>query len=127
MTSSSVFCAFLRSPIASCGLPMASRDARGVRFLAFGPGGWELALRGDRALVVALAGLRHADPVLGVRRERAVRVGDEKALHRRDRERVVAELELVERGLVGAHLAGLLRFGRLRPAWRLSLLLLLLL
>jgi hypothetical protein len=46
--------------------------------------------------------VRHADPVLRVRRERAVRVGDEEALHRRDRERIVAELELVERGLVGA-------------------------
>ena len=86
------------------------RSASGA-FVALGPRGEKLALRGDRALVVALAGVRHADPVLRVRRERAVRIRHEEALHRRDRERIVAELELVERGLVGAHLARLLRLG----------------
>src|SRR5207237_2370938 len=77
----------------------------GRRF-ALRPGGEELPLRGDRLLVVAASGIGHADPVLGVRRELARWVGDEEALHRRDGERVVAELELVERRLVGAHLRG---------------------
>src|SRR6185436_8704042 len=52
------------------------------RLLAFGPGGEQLALRSDRRLVVALPRVRHADPVLRVRRELAVRIGDEEALHR---------------------------------------------
>src|SRR5436190_6237355 len=41
------------------------------RLLAVGPGGEELALRGDRRLVVALPGVRHAHPVLRVGRELA--------------------------------------------------------
>src|SRR5437764_6115182 len=75
------------------------REHRVGRLFALRPGGEELPLRGDRLLVIAAAGIGHADPVLGVRRELARRVGDEKALHRRDGERVVAELELVERRL----------------------------
>src|SRR5688572_27576982 len=88
-------------------------EQRVGRLVALRPGGEHLALRGNGILVVALPGVGHADPVLRVRRQRARGVGDEEALHRRDRERVIAELELVESGLVGAQLAGrLCRLGR---------------
>src|SRR6185369_16538487 len=61
---------------------LGARDAehRVGRLLAVGPSREQLALRGDRFLVVALAGVRHADPVLRVRREFAVRVGHEETL-----------------------------------------------
>src|SRR5207244_4047040 len=73
---------------------LRARDAehRVGRLLAVGPGGEQLSLRGDRRLVVALAGVRHADPVLRVRRELARGIRHQDALHRGNGERVVAEL-----------------------------------
>src|SRR4051794_29645366 len=56
----------------------------------------QLPLRGDRALVIALAGIGHADPVLRVGREAALGIGHHEALHGRHRKRVVAQLELVK-------------------------------
>src|SRR6266404_4288143 len=75
------------------------------RLRAVGPRREELALRGDRAFVVALPGVSHADPVLRIGRERTAGIRHQEALHRRDRHGVVAELELVERRLVGLRLA----------------------
>src|SRR5436853_498494 len=89
------------------------------RLRAVGPRREELALRGDRAFVVALPGVSHADPVLRIGRERAAGIGHQEALHRRDRHRVVAELELVERRLVGLRLARGSPFDLAGGRWRL--------
>ena len=108
ISSSRVLRAAPRSPIVSCALAMESMASG-----AFGLSGQEVSsflCADDGVLVVALAGIGHADPVLRIGRERAARIGDEEALHRGDRERVVAELELVERRLVGLRL-GLRRLG----------------
>src|SRR3954471_3028728 len=84
-----------RGPIAHRLLRAGDGEHRVRRLLAVGPCGEQLSLRRDGGLVVALPRVRHADPVLGVGRELARGIGGEEALHRRDRERIVAELELV--------------------------------
>src|SRR5258706_2977325 len=53
------------------------------RLVARRPDREQLALGGDGVLVIALPGVGEAHPVLGVRREAAVGIGDEETLHRR--------------------------------------------
>src|SRR6185437_7612948 len=69
----------------------------------------QLALRGDRALVIASRVLRIADPVLRRRRERAARIRLQESVESRDGAGVVAALELVERAVVRALLGDAFR------------------
>ncbi len=69
----------------------------------------QLALRGDRALVIAPRVLRIADPVLRRRRERAARIRLDESVETGDCAGVVAALELVERAVVRALLGDAFR------------------
>src|SRR5689334_21158284 len=55
------------APVAHGLLRAGDGEQRIGRLRVVGPGGEQLALRGDGVLVVALPGVRHADPVLRIR------------------------------------------------------------